>query len=78
MNIFDILIVKEINNIIVLFNLPIIINPTKNELFKLTTPYGVRDGLRHAHSSYLKNVSAIKNGASHKNPKDQGGFTMRL
>jgi len=38
MNIFDILIVKEINNIIVLFNLPIIINPTKNELFKLTTP----------------------------------------
>jgi hypothetical protein len=38
MNIFDILIVKKINNIIVLFNLLIIINPTKNELFKLTTP----------------------------------------
>jgi len=38
MNIFDILIVKEINNIIVLFNLPIIINPTKNEFLKLTTP----------------------------------------
>jgi len=38
MNIFDILIVKEINNIIALFNLLIIINPTKNKLFKLTTP----------------------------------------
>ena len=30
--------IEEINNIIVLFNLPIIINPTKNKLFKLTTP----------------------------------------
>ncbi len=39
---------------------------------------GVRDRLRHAHSSYLKNVSVIKNGASHRNPEDQGGFTMHL
>jgi hypothetical protein len=39
---------------------------------------GVRDELRHAHSSYLKNVSAVKNGVSHRNPEDQGGFMMRL
>jgi hypothetical protein len=40
----------------------------------------MRDGLHHAHSSYLKNVSAIKNGASHRtgNFENQGGFTMRL
>ncbi len=39
---------------------------------------GVRDGLRHAHSSYLKNVNAVKNGASHRNLEDQGRFTMHL
>jgi len=38
----------------------------------------VRDKLCHAHSSYLKNVSAVKNSVYHKNPEDQGRFTMRL